>query len=249
MDTNDDTTIPASPPTIPPEDTLTTPPENIPTTSPEDIPTTPPEDIPATPPEEIPVTPPEEIPATPPEEIPATPPEDIPTTPHADGDPLQNPPIQDPLFDTASPLTSVSSPRSQYQEAPTISFETTTPTPLSKTTSKKRKRESHGRGALKSSRKNRKSRPQGRQEEDSCWVGVSEGNHADLSIWPPPIEDDSIDQKVSPIVFFQYNPFKLFHYQQYVGCDRCAKWFHFVCVGLQGDHEDDSPWECPLCVR
>ncbi|KAF9777268.1 hypothetical protein BJ322DRAFT_730978 [Thelephora terrestris] len=37
--------------------------------------------------------------------------------------------------------------------------------------------------------------------------------------------------------------------REFICCDRCAGWFHFECVGLQGlDHEDDTPWECPLCV-
>jgi len=38
-------------------------------------------------------------------------------------------------------------------------------------------------------------------------VGASEGDHEDLSIWPPAIEDDSNGQMVRPIAFFQFDHF------------------------------------------
>jgi hypothetical protein len=54
---------------------------------------------------------------------------------------------------------------------------------------------------VKSSRRNRKSRPQGNREAVSYRTGLSEGNHADPSIWPPAIEDGDSSQRVSSTVF------------------------------------------------
>jgi len=124
-------------------------------------------------------------------------------------DPAQDRSLQGDLFDANSPLTPMSSTCSQDQNEPqasTASLEDTVSTPRatsSNTTTRKRKRKPYGHGALKSSRKNRKSRPAGIREDLEYLTGLSEGSHADPSIWPPVIEDGAGSQKVSAIALRQ----------------------------------------------
>ena len=33
-----------------------------------------------------------------------------------------------------------------------------------------------------------------------------------------------------------------------IGCDNCEEWYHWVCVGIQVDPEEDS-WFCPRCTE
>lgn len=140
------------------------------------------------------------VPASPPTILPVS----IPTTPVAECDPLQDPLPQDSLFDAPSPLTPVSTPQSQDQEEPQAPVESPgieTYTMLADPGPRKRKRASQGHGALKRTRRNRKSRAQEKQDDFSCQAQQSEGDHADPSIWPPVIEDDASTQKVSSIEF------------------------------------------------
>jgi len=124
-----------------------------------------------------------------------SPPPTIPTeviliTPPADHELLH-----DSLFDTPSPLTPISTPRSQSpDEAPIMSPEIECPAPYPSSSpdpvSRKRKRAAQGRGALKRSRRNRKSCPKEKQEV------VPYGDHADPLIWPPVTDGGVGDQMV-----------------------------------------------------
>lgn len=137
---------------------------------------------------------------------PTTPTETIHITPSADYEPLQDPPSQD-LFDAPSPLTPMSTPCSQNHEEPQVpiaspEIEIPAPHPTSAdTTPRKRKRKSQGHGALKRSRRNKKSRPQGKPEVISYEVQQPEGNHVDPLVWPPVIEGGPSDQMVFSIIF------------------------------------------------
>lgn len=168
---------------------------------------------------------------------PASPPtisaEDIPTTPITNPSPQDSPP-----FNTPSSPTQMSTPCSQDQEEPEIE------TPLSHLKSQKRKRALHEHGTLKRPYRGKKSYPPETQDV-SYEVQQSERTYA---VWPPLTEDSAISQKVSLIAFPQVLPL-ITLWPQYIGCDKCATWFHFGCVGLKVDHEDGSPWECPLCVQ
>jgi hypothetical protein len=129
-------------------------------------------------------------------------------TPATNCDPLPDTPLQDPLFDATSPLTSIDSPCSQDQDEPQVltpSPEDTIPSPLpmsSNTTTRKRKRTVPGRNTVKRPRKNRKSQPQENQVTIPYLREHSEGSYADPSIWPPVTEDSVGSQTVSLTAFF-----------------------------------------------
>ena len=170
---------------------------------------------------------------------------------------LETTPVED-LFNPTSPLTPVSSPRSQdwgESQTPIASPEEpvpTPPTPVPSNATRKRKRQGSRRTTVKSSRRRRESHPQ------EGWENVSDmhadGDHADPSIWPPVIEEGANPNNVGPTISSPVQPcslFRLQRLQQYVVCDQCAEWFHHCCVGLQGvpGGEEEFPWKCPLCVR
>ena len=140
-----------------------------------------------------------------PESPPTTPPW---ATPATNCDALPDPPLQNPLFDATSPLTSINSPCSQDQDEPqvlTASSEHTISSPLpmsSNTTTRKRKRTVPGGNTVKRSRKNRKSRLQEDQVTIPYSREHSEGSYADPSIWPPVTADSVGSQTVSLAVFF-----------------------------------------------
>ncbi|XP_048036623.1 jmjC domain-containing histone demethylation protein 1-like [Megalobrama amblycephala] len=33
----------------------------------------------------------------------------------------------------------------------------------------------------------------------------------------------------------------------WIQCDRCCRWFHILCVGLQCNSSDETEWFCELC--
>ena len=113
--------------------------------------------------------------------------------------------LQDSLFNTASPLTSMNSPCSsdRDEQTPATSSDDTTSTLYleSPTTTRKRKRVSSRRSAVKSPRRGRKPQSWGNQEAVYYPTGLSEGSHMDPLIWPLMVEDGANSQKVSSIVF------------------------------------------------
>lgn len=34
-----------------------------------------------------------------------------------------------------------------------------------------------------------------------------------------------------------------------IGCDVCDDWYHWVCVGIKKEPEEDDPWYCSKCVK
>jgi len=161
-------------------------------------------------------------------------------------------PAEDP-FDPASPLTPMSSPRSQDQDESRTSTASPEdmnpmPDPAPNATTRKRKRAPSALTRVKSSRRKRKLRPQENWEDTPEPTVHADKSHADPSIWPPVTDDGANNQTVGLIAFLAL-PYSLFCRQQYIQCDGCVKWFHHHCVGLQRDREDESPWKCPLCVR